>query len=204
MLCFDLQIEFDNLTGETLDDKTRELVKFCHRHSRIQELINQCFMARPKVNWMEPVETEALQKDPLYEIYELSKAYNRNRHLPFSVERTGQGDDIAFAMREIAPSLFQQFDVRQWLHSANPGKRLAAIKYLDWLQDIEFLDELLNGLGTERAFVQLHIILVLHSLLDQLNEQQTMLVKDKLNDYHPPEHSSRVFLKTEILQLLEE
>ena len=55
-----------------------------------------------------------------------------------------------FAMREAAPFLFDKFDVASWLDSSSAGKRLAAVKYLDWLEDIEFMNNLIGKLATER------------------------------------------------------
>lgn len=53
-LCFDLGINYENLPGETLDDKGRELINFCHRYSLITVLIEQCCKLRPVVFWPEP------------------------------------------------------------------------------------------------------------------------------------------------------
>lgn len=50
-LCVDLDIEYENLEGETRNDKARELIKYCHRHGKFKDLIANCKRLRPHVNW---------------------------------------------------------------------------------------------------------------------------------------------------------
>ena len=50
-LCFDLGVEYENLSGATRADKTRELVKYCQRHGRLNELVKRCKEIRPNVSW---------------------------------------------------------------------------------------------------------------------------------------------------------
>lgn len=188
-LCFDLSINYEEIAGETLTDKTRELVKFVYRSGRIGDIIELCQELRPKVAWNQPgkiYRRDDLPEEwvePLQRLFRIVREFNRNRHRPFSDDRTSQGDEIAFTMREAAPFLFDQFDVEGWLNSSNPGKRLAAIKYLDWLQDIEFLNNLLGKLITEKPFMQLHILVAIDSMLDQLNQQRQVMVHTALIAY---------------------
>ena len=46
-LCFDLRIDFDNLRGE--GKKARELVAYCQRHDRLEELATRITTLRPGV-----------------------------------------------------------------------------------------------------------------------------------------------------------
>ena len=173
-LCFDLTIDYEELAGDTKSEKARQLVKFGHRHGRIPEIVRQCAKERPKAEWNQPGKIYARDElpdewiEPLQRLYRLVREFNRNRSQPFSDERTYQGDEIAFTMREAAPFLFGQFDIERWLKSESIGKRLAAIKYLDWLQDVEFLRSLLGMLVTEKPFLQFHILLAIDSMVDQL------------------------------------
>jgi hypothetical protein len=183
-LCFDLGIEYENLAGDnTREVKTRELVKFGYRHGRLPEILRHCQELRPKVAWDQPPRIYRRDElpdewvEPLQRFYRLVRAFNRNRHLPFSDERTRQGDEIAFAMREAAPFLFDQFDVKAWLASSSMGKRLGAIKYLDWLQDIEYLNDLLGKLATEKPFVRFHVLMAIDSMADQLSGTHRKAVK---------------------------
>lgn len=189
-LCSDLNIEYEELGGETTrSDKSRELVKLCYRLGRIAELLTRCQELRSQVVWNQPAKIYSADEipeewiEPLQRLYRLVKEFNRNRHQPFSDERTQQGDEIAFTMREAAPFLFNQFKVEEWLNSSNIGKRLAAIKYLSWLQDIEFLDNLLGKLISEKPFVQLHLLVTIDSMLDQLGWQQQQIVQAALTTY---------------------
>lgn len=50
-LCQDLGINYENLSGDTLEGKARELVEYGRRHNRIQEIINFCQRARLFVKW---------------------------------------------------------------------------------------------------------------------------------------------------------
>lgn len=187
-LCFELGIHSDDLAGDTRKAKARELVKFGYRHGRIPEIVQLCSTERPNVKWDQPriytrdgIPDEWIE--PLQRIYRLVKEFNRNRSQPFSDLRTRQGDEIAFAMREAAPLLFGQFDVGQWLRSESSGKRLAAIKYLDWLQDVEFVGSLLRMLITEKPFLQLHVLLAIDSMLDQLGSKGRGTVQVTLTAY---------------------
>lgn len=188
-LCFFLKIDFEEIPGNTKTAKARELVKYCYRKRRIPEIVQRCTDLRPKEIWNQPTriyERDNLPEEwgePLQRLYLLIKAFNRNRHAPFSSERTRQGDEIAFTMREAAPFLFDQFDVGQWLKSDSAGKRLAAIKYLDWLQDVEYFSSLLGMLATEKPFVQLHILLALDSMLDQLDLKHQQIATVALSAY---------------------
>ena len=56
-LCFDLDIEYENLDGSTLNDKTRELVEFCKRHNRLPELVTRCKELRSRISWQDVTET---------------------------------------------------------------------------------------------------------------------------------------------------
>ncbi|MBX3058532.1 MAG: hypothetical protein KF770_18875 [Anaerolineae bacterium] len=50
-LCFDLDIKYQNLSGDTLTEKVIELVKYCERHGRMSDLLLALQQARPKVSW---------------------------------------------------------------------------------------------------------------------------------------------------------
>jgi len=188
-LCWELKIDYENLSGDTRTAKTRELVKFGYRNGRIGDIIELCQKKLPKVVWNQPGKIYRQDElpeewvEPLQRLFRLVREFNRNRHRPFSDDRTKEGDEIAFTMREAAPFLFGQFDVKDWLDSGNPGKRLAAIKYLEWLQDIEYLNSLLGKLIKEKPFMQLHSLVAIDSMLDQLNQQHQKLVHAALIAY---------------------
>jgi hypothetical protein len=112
------------------------------------------------------------------------KAFNRNRQHPYSEARTAQGDEIAYQMREVAPMLFGKIEVGDWLKGDNIGKRLFAIKYLDWLQDIDFVDDLISRLGSERPFVQLHILITLYGMIDQLDAGSRFKLKTRMLSFN--------------------
>ena len=50
-LCFDLGIEYEDISGENKSDKVRELITYAERHGRTHELIMLCRRLRPHVDW---------------------------------------------------------------------------------------------------------------------------------------------------------
>jgi len=50
-LCFNLGIQYDNISGRAKVHKARELVNFLVRHSLISELVNYCQKVRPAIVW---------------------------------------------------------------------------------------------------------------------------------------------------------
>ncbi|MBK8903663.1 MAG: tetratricopeptide repeat protein [Anaerolineaceae bacterium] len=50
-LCFELNVDFDNLGGDSKESKVRELVAWCERTNRITELITTCKNKRPLIDW---------------------------------------------------------------------------------------------------------------------------------------------------------
>jgi hypothetical protein len=50
-LCFDLDVNYDDLRGEGITAKARELVALLNRRDRIPVLIAHCAKRRPNVNW---------------------------------------------------------------------------------------------------------------------------------------------------------
>lgn len=50
-LAHDLSIKYDELPGDTLSSKARELIAYCERHGRTQELVELCQKLRPRASW---------------------------------------------------------------------------------------------------------------------------------------------------------
>lgn len=50
-LCFELGVDYDSLSGETRDDKARELIAHCERHGRIAEFLAAGKQLRTDVHW---------------------------------------------------------------------------------------------------------------------------------------------------------
>ena len=51
-ICFDLKVNYENLPGETLTDKCRELYLYMERRGDMEKLISVCQTERPGENWM--------------------------------------------------------------------------------------------------------------------------------------------------------
>ncbi len=50
-LCFDLEVDYENLPGQAKSDKVRELLLYLKRSGRIRELIAKCSQLRPNIPW---------------------------------------------------------------------------------------------------------------------------------------------------------
>ncbi len=50
-LCYELNVDYDNLQGETRTNKALYLVDYCKRHSLFEELWNKCRELHPTGNW---------------------------------------------------------------------------------------------------------------------------------------------------------
>jgi hypothetical protein len=210
MLCLMLGVNYENIAGDTLNGKTRELVIFCYKYGRLKDLLEQSKDLNPSIDWSPAYrsvhrQTELPEEwaEPLQQLYYLTKDFNRNRALPFSEARTRDGDEIAFRMREAAPFVYAQFDERAWLRSGNTGKRLAAVKYLDWAQNVELFARLLSMLFLERPFMQFHVLLALDSMIDQLDPRQRWILKNLLTLYRGGQRdSNREFWRQRMLKRL--
>lgn len=62
-ICFDLDIDFDNLPGETKKDKIQSLIVYLDNRSRLAYLVAHLQNLRPDVNWRE-LNTESVQDIP--------------------------------------------------------------------------------------------------------------------------------------------
>ncbi|MDH3380208.1 MAG: hypothetical protein OER87_17725 [Gammaproteobacteria bacterium] len=156
-----------------------------------------------------PQELPLVKQVYLQKFNGLVKDFNRNRHLRSSGKSTiAEADDIAYKMRSMAPLLFDQFDISAWLESPSLGKQLAAVKYLDWVQDIEFAETLaIRLLELERkgdTFQSYHVLLALNSMANQLSFDYKDKIKKLLEQYIPSGagDSSRAYLKDNILKIL--
>ena len=53
-MCFDLGVNYDDLDGDGLSDKARELVLLMNRNGRCDELFDYCKQNRPNVSFPHP------------------------------------------------------------------------------------------------------------------------------------------------------
>lgn len=50
-LCFELDINYESLSGDTIEEKARELVEYCYRRGHLIDLVERCQELRPQVEW---------------------------------------------------------------------------------------------------------------------------------------------------------
>lgn len=207
-LCFKLSIDFDVLPGKEKDGKARELVIYCRNRAMLEHLAQRMREARPHLDRTDTASgasgPSTRDSTPAQQLYRLVQAFNRNRHQPYSFERTIAGDDLVFQMRELSPHLDGQLDVAAWLRSDNLGKRIAAVQFLDWKQDVEFFAPLLDSLLSEKPFVQFHILIALNSLLDQLDSSQMKTLRNVLAGYSTMGDASRAMWTNELQRRINE
>ena len=53
-ICFELQIDYENLAGTNKADKARELMLYLDRRDRLLEILKICQQLRPNVTWVSP------------------------------------------------------------------------------------------------------------------------------------------------------
>ena len=53
-LCEDLTVNYENLAGEGLNAKVREIVGYFRRNGRLVDLVDYCRRYRPSVEWPKP------------------------------------------------------------------------------------------------------------------------------------------------------
>lgn len=56
-ICFELEIDYENLSGETKVAKARELIFFVARHNQLAELKNILYREKPFINWPDVSDT---------------------------------------------------------------------------------------------------------------------------------------------------
>lgn len=88
-ICFEMNIEYENLDGETLNDKARELIFFCRRRDKLEELLSILKEKRPHEKWPELSEPnrrqdalDAFQTFVEKELFSESKLPRQNADLP--------------------------------------------------------------------------------------------------------------------------
>ena len=52
-LCFDLDVRYERLAGNNLDDKVRNLLEYCRRYKRLDDLLTECRRVKPDIGWQQ-------------------------------------------------------------------------------------------------------------------------------------------------------
>ena len=63
LLCFELQIEYDDVPGDIKANKVAELIKYCQRRHILRELLQKCQQKRPKIDWF--IETKVDKQEEI-------------------------------------------------------------------------------------------------------------------------------------------
>ncbi|GAB4282341.1 MAG: hypothetical protein Kow0080_36230 [Candidatus Promineifilaceae bacterium] len=96
-LCFDLEIEYENLPGDTRKRKVLSLIKHCQLNQGLHDLVRYCRKERPKKDW--PDINQISQEDEVLLIRREWQNYltklvnrfdsqeNRNLYIPWNVKK---------------------------------------------------------------------------------------------------------------------
>ena len=60
-LCSDLDIPYDDIAGDDLEGKARELIAYLRRRGRLSELLELCRAIRPNYSWDETAQADATE-----------------------------------------------------------------------------------------------------------------------------------------------
>jgi hypothetical protein len=93
-LCFDLGISYDELPGEGLGGKARELIAYCKRHERLSDLMATGKKLHPEIVWPETEAEETITLSIASSLYLPPKAYHR------LIGRYDQMETIMNALRD--------------------------------------------------------------------------------------------------------
>lgn len=63
-LCFELNVDYENLNGLNKSDKCRELITYLQRRGRLDDLIEICLRQRPNVVWREQANSRSFSTEP--------------------------------------------------------------------------------------------------------------------------------------------
>lgn len=79
MLCFDLNIAYDDLQGKSKPEKIRELIIYCERRELLPELVRLCQELRPNADWpvFETAVSQPEPAEPAYNLRELSQIIDK-------------------------------------------------------------------------------------------------------------------------------
>jgi hypothetical protein len=69
-LCFDLQVNYENIAGDTIDIKAKSIIEYFFRQGRLADLADYCASQRPNYDWPNIAETKSGE-------YETPKAKSR-------------------------------------------------------------------------------------------------------------------------------
>lgn len=85
-LSFDLGIEYENLGGGSKSEKVLELIGYCERHGRTDDLINTIQRARPNVDWGT---SDPAQQDPSQKVSEFGSTQVSGRPYQQTIQPEG-------------------------------------------------------------------------------------------------------------------
>lgn len=141
-LCFDLGIDYENLSGEIKDDKVRELITLIDRQNRLNELVNLLIQMRPNLEITYLV-------DDFFEYLKFIEKQNRNLTHEFISERNEHWENFQETIDALDADLkfeVQKMNTLSYLHTY--GLTVTELK-VKLLQLGHFTGEVNNSFTTE-------------------------------------------------------
>ncbi len=72
-LCLDLDINYENLPGETIQNKAGAIISFCNRRGRLPQLLDYCRQLHPYVSWPDaPTAADTIEPQPQRPNFQIS------------------------------------------------------------------------------------------------------------------------------------
>jgi hypothetical protein len=128
-LCFDLDIDYENLPGEAKGDKARELIKYAGRHGRLPELITAIQQLRPNAPHLDQ---ENMSEEPIANDQDQAQTSDHETNIHGSVTgpvHTGTGN-IIIQKAPTEPEPTGQGQLPAWLSRSGWNRILTIIVML--------------------------------------------------------------------------
>jgi hypothetical protein len=132
-----------------------------------------------------------------------ARLYERTRlRMPPSSERTARMEEIANHMRALATASYPLLD--EFVRSPFPGERLAAITIMQVFAAEQYLEFLVNLVGSEKPFVGYHAIKALRFAVDSVDPSVYPRLSEALDEAGTKLESADVGFDTDRQTLLRE
>jgi WD40 repeat protein len=201
-LCFDIGVEFDDLGGEGLSEKARELVTFLQRRDRIPELLQILINERPGVVWPGGMALDitcpyrglfAFREEDASNFFGREDVANRLAALVAQqsflavVGSSGSGkSSVVFA--GLLPRMRRQDNllVANFRPGINPFSGLAAALLIHLEPDLSETDRLLETrkLAEALQFGELSLNDVIVRTLEKVNKSRYLLIADQFEELY--------------------
>ena len=205
--CFDLDVEYDNLGGESKTDKIRELISYLERHDRIPDLVELGQEQRAEIAWGDELEatatigvaeTEFVNRED--ELYLLHVERLRASRSPYTLVSAPAGYGKSYLLQRLINTIHSDETLRQkWCVryvEFNPGEGTTRIADVARTITGASPDERAAGASTDSVCDYIvqdlsaplsgerRAVLLIFDAVEHLDEQTRQWLSVLLNDLH--------------------